>query len=335
MAQNIAAMKFFTKAICLLAALFTLSGLTAQSDVAGSKDHPLLTRYPGSHIAAYETEKYFEYDLATGPISGYRYIKEREQHAGQLYRIYYEIEGGPEEVSIGEVYADYVQAFERGGIKVISKALKPKANEFGGSSWIGTALGDQQPQSRAALKLFAGTSSAGGKFALVGRLERPNGPVFVAIYGERHSSGLVNYLVDILETKSADLGKVSIDPDYLADELSARGSVSIYGIEFDFDSAKIKAGSEKTLEQIAAYLESRPAIKLYVVGHTDMSGDLEYNRELSRRRAAAVVKALEDEYGIAEGRLVADGVAFMAPKSTNLSEEGRALNRRVELVLRR
>ncbi|PHI18627.1 hypothetical protein CEQ90_17155 [Lewinellaceae bacterium SD302] len=328
------AMKLFLIPTLLFAALSVFSGLSAQSDVEGSADHPLLTRYPGSHIAAYETEKYFEYDFATGPISGYRQIKEREQHAGQLYRIYYEIEAGPEEVSIGEVYADYVQAFERGGIKVINKALKPKANEFGGSSWIGTALGDQQPQSRAALKLFAGTSSAGGKFALVGKLDRPAGPVYVAIYGERHSNKLVNYLVDILETKPADLGKVSIDPDYLADELAARGSVSIYGVEFDFDSAKIKTGSEETLEQIAAYLKSWPAIKLYVVGHTDMSGDLEYNRELSRRRAAAVVTALENEYGIGKGRLHADGVAFMAPKSTNKSEEGRALNRRVELVLR-
>ncbi|MEO0403548.1 MAG: hypothetical protein AAF193_01630, partial [Bacteroidota bacterium] len=88
-------------------------------------------------MAGYEAEKYFEYDFATGPIAGYRNIAEREKHAGQLYRIYYEIQGSPQEISIGEVYADYVRAFEQAGIEMINKALKPKANAYGGGVWIG------------------------------------------------------------------------------------------------------------------------------------------------------------------------------------------------------
>lgn len=319
----------------LFFALILPAFLTAQGDVPGAEDHPLLTRYPGSQIAWYQTEKYFEYDLATGPISGYRNIKEREQHAGQLYRIYYEIPGSPEEVSIGEVYADYLRAFQEAGITVLNKALKPKANEFGGSQWIGVALGKQQPPHSPASKLFAGTASAGGNFALMGRVDRPAGPVYVAIYGERHSSKIVNFLVDILETKDAELGKVSLDPDYLADELEARGSVSIYGIEFDFDSAKLKPSSGEVIAQIAAYLEARPQVQLFVVGHTDMTGDLAYNRKLSLDRATAVVNYLETNHNIAKGRLMPDGVAFLAPKATNGTEDGRALNRRVELVLRK
>ena len=309
--------------------------LTAQTDTPGSEDHPLLTRYPGSHIAWYQTEKYFEYDLATGPISGYRNIKEREQHAGQLYRIYYEISGSSEEVSIEEVYADYLQAFQNAGITILNKALRPKANEFGGSQWVGVALGKQQPPSSATSKLFSGTASAGGKFALMGRVDRPTGPVYVAIYGERHSNKLVNFLVDILETKEAELGKVSLDPDYLADQLAAKGSVSIYGIEFDFNSARLKPASDKVIAQIAAYLGARPQVQLFVVGHTDMTGNLSYNRKLSLDRAMAVVKHLETNHSIAKGRLTPDGVAFLAPKATNGTEDGRALNRRVELVLRK
>lgn len=321
--------------VCLFGVfLFPVMGM-AQGDVPGSEDHPLLTRYPGSHIAWYQTEKYFEYDLATGPITGYRQISEREKHAGQLYRIYYEVPGSPEEVSIGEVYADYVRAFNEAGITVLNKALRPKANEFGGSQWVGVALREQSPpQSRASL-LFAGTATSGGKFALMGRVDRPTGPVYVAIYGERHSNEMVNFLVDILETKSADLGKVSINPDYLANELEAKGSVSIYGITFDYDSAKLKASSDETIEQIAAYLRKRPQVSLLVVGHTDMTGTLAYNRQLSMDRATAVVQRLEEKYGIAKGRLSPDGVAFLAPKATNTTEDGRALNRRVELVLKR
>jgi outer membrane protein OmpA-like peptidoglycan-associated protein len=311
------------------------SFLAGQADVPGSEDHPLLTRYPGSHIAWYATEKYFEYDLATGPLTGYRRIGEREKHAGQLYRVYYEVPGTPEEVSIGEVYADYLRAFEKAGITVLNKALRPKANEFGGSQWLGTALAGQAPKQSAASKLFAGTASSGGKFALMGRVDRPTGPVFVAIYGERHSNKLVNFLVDILETKDAELGKVSLNPDYLGSELDARGSVSIYGIEFDFDSAKLKPESDKVIGEIAAFLGARPQVQLFVVGHTDMTGSLEYNRKLSQDRARAVVARLETNFNVARGRLEPDGVAFLAPKAGNTTEDGRLLNRRVELVLRK
>lgn len=326
---------YFYRLILFVATLLASTFTSAQADVPGSEDHPLLTRYPGSHIAWYATEKYFEYDLATGPIAGYRFIKEREEHAGQLYRIYYEVPGTPEEVAIGEVYADYLRAFEKAGITVLNKALKPKANEFGGSQWLGVALGGQAPTQSAASKLFAGTATAGGNFALMGRVDRPTGPVYVAIYGERHSSKMVNFLVDILETKDAELGKVSLKPDYLAGELDARGSVSIYGIEFAFDSAKLKPESDKVIGEIAAFLKARPQVQLFVVGHTDMTGTLEYNRKLSQDRARAVVKRLETNFSIADGRLEPDGVAFLAPKADNDSEDGRKINRRVELVLRR
>lgn len=321
--------------ILLTAACLLPVCLMGQEDVPGSQDHPLLTRYPGSNISWYLTEKYMEYDLATGPLAGYRFIKEREKHAGQVYRIHYEIEAPADKVSVGEVYADYLSAFNDAGITVINKALDPKPNDFGGSQWIGVALSSQRPAHSSASKLFAGTSTGGKKFALMGRVDRPDGPTYVAIYGERHSSENINYLVDIIETKGAEVGLVSLDPDYLGKELDARGSVSIYGIEFDFDSATLKPESDKVIEQIAALLGARPQVQLYVVGHTDMTGSLEYNRKLSAERATAVVERLEQRFEIEQGRLEPSGVAFLAPKATNATDDGRALNRRVELVLRK
>lgn len=65
-----------------------------------------------------------------------------------------------------------------------------------------------------------------------------------------------------------------------------------------------------------------------------MTGDLAYNRKLSLDRATAVVARLESKYEIAKCRLIPDGVAFLSPKTTNTTDDGRALNRRVELVLR-
>ena len=90
--------------------------------------------------------------------------------------------------------------------------------------------------------------------------------------------------------------------------------------------------SEETLTKIADFLNQTPDLKLYVVGHTDSRGGLEFNWNLSASKAGAVVKALVNEYGIEQERLKAQGVAFLAPKASNESEEGRALNRRVELV---
>jgi len=312
--------------------------LTAQTDVEGAEDHPLITRYPGSHISWYQTEKYYAYDLATGPITAYRTIEEQQSVAGQLYRIFYEIPKPKEEVSLAEVYLDHKQAMEKAGMTILAEGLHPAGggNEVGGSQWVGVALRPQAPpgNSRARM-LFAGTSTAGGKFTLIGRLNRPEGITYAAIYGERHSDEVIGYLVDIIEVADAETGLVSLDPAYMTDELQARGTVSIYGIDFDFDSAELKESSTPVLEQIAAYLEQYPDVKLYVVGHTDMSGTLEYNRTLSHDRAAAVVTALETDHGIAEGRLTPDGLAFLAPKASNATEDGRGVNRRVELVLRK
>jgi len=86
------------------------------------------------------------------------------------------------------------------------------------------------------------------------------------------------------------------------------------------------------LREIAKLLQQNPDLKVYVVGHTDNVGDANYNMDLSKRRAEAVVQTLVSQYGIQENRLKAMGVGLFAPISSNGTEEGRAKNRRVELV---
>lgn len=316
----------------------SLPFIQAQKDREGSKDHPLISRYPGSFIDYYETVKFLEYDLATGPITGYRYIEKRETVPGQLTRITYLLKEPVDKVSITEVYRDYLQAMEQAGLSILAKGLFPERNvkgDVGGGSWIGIALKPQPfSQGGAPNYLFAGTSSSGGTFSVVGRLERPEGKTYAAIYGERHSDELVVVHLDIIETKDAELGNVSVNAEYLKKEIEDRGSVVIYGIQFDFDSSTIKPTSAPTLSEIAKYLKENPGIALYVVGHTDMKGSLEYNLNLSKSRAKAVVDALVQQHGIAKDRLLSDGVAFLAPKATNATEEGRAINRRTELVRR-
>jgi len=116
--------------------------------------------------------------------------------------------------------------------------------------------------------------------------------------------------------------------------ISASGKVALYGIYFDFNQAELKAESAPTLTEMAALLKAEPHLKVLVVGHTDNVGTFEFNQDLSTRRAKAVAAELTAKYGIAADRLTPLGASFMAPVSTNSTEEGRKLNRRVELVAR-
>ncbi len=110
------------------------------------------------------------------------------------------------------------------------------------------------------------------------------------------------------------------------------GRVAIYGINFDFDRADIRPDSEPTLNEIAAVLKQNPKLEIYIVGHADIVGDFNYNVKLSKARAQAVVNALISRYGIEPHRVTAYGLGQTAPISSNDTDEGRALNRRVELV---
>ena len=112
--------------------------------------------------------------------------------------------------------------------------------------------------------------------------------------------------------------------------LQTREQYDHYGIHFDTDSAAIQPGAEELLDDLAATLGNFPEWKLRIVGHTDATGDAELNRQLSLDRALAVQAALE-ERGVDATRLGAAGVGADRPVASNETDEGRALNRRVQL----
>jgi outer membrane protein OmpA-like peptidoglycan-associated protein len=120
----------------------------------------------------------------------------------------------------------------------------------------------------------------------------------------------------------------------MAQKIAGEGRVALYGILFDYDSDVIKPESRPALDEIGKLLTDDPTLSLYVVGHTDNQGSYDYNKELSQRRATAVVADLVNTYGVEQTRLIPVGISFLAPVATNRTEEGRARNRRVELVER-
>ena len=125
---------------------------------------------------------------------------------------------------------------------------------------------------------------------------------------------------------------VAIDAAGMASGLSESGKVSLYGIYFDTGKAELKPESEPAVAEIAKLLKENAALKVAIVGHTDMVGDAAANLKLSQARAQAVITALVTKYGIAGARLMPFGNGPYAPVASNKAEEGRAKNRRVELV---
>jgi OmpA-OmpF porin, OOP family len=115
-------------------------------------------------------------------------------------------------------------------------------------------------------------------------------------------------------------------------DIRATGHAAVYGINFDTGKSTIKPESAQAIGEIAKLLTADPSLKLFVVGHTDNVGGVDINIKLSQDRAEAVLQSLVRDHGIAPARLRASGCGPFAPVASNDSEEGRAKNRRVELV---
>jgi outer membrane protein OmpA-like peptidoglycan-associated protein len=140
-----------------------------------------------------------------------------------------------------------------------------------------------------------------------------------------------NHWLTIVE-RQAMQQDVVMDAAGMANGLSTNGSVSLYGVYFDTSKSELKPESEPTLSEIAKLLKGNAALKVAVVGHTDMVGDPAANLKLSQARAQSVINALAAKYGIVASRLTPFGNGPYAPVASNKTEEGRAKNRRVELV---
>lgn len=139
-----------------------------------------------------------------------------------------------------------------------------------------------------------------------------------------------NYELVIVESKPMEQ-EVTADAAALSQSIASTGKAAVYGIYFDTGKSIIKPESTPTIDEITKLLKQNPKLALYVVGHTDNAGTLEFNLKLSADRADAVVKALIGR-GIESSRLKAAGVGPYSPEASNKTEEGKAKNRRVELV---
>lgn len=138
-----------------------------------------------------------------------------------------------------------------------------------------------------------------------------------------------SYNIEILEAEAMKQ-ELAIN---LKEGIDRDGKVALYGILFETGKSDIMPESAETLRLIIDYLNANVSVKVIVVGHTDNTGTYAGNMTLSRARAESVKKYLVSTGKIAPERLIAEGVGQVCPVSTNSTEEGKALNRRVEIVM--
>ena len=134
----------------------------------------------------------------------------------------------------------------------------------------------------------------------------------------------------VAESKPLNMTAKALTSSTLKQSLDQDNKVSVQ-INFATDKAEILPDSQAQIEQIVALLKDNPELKLGIYGHTDNTGDAVHNLKLSNQPAQSVVAALT-KAGIESGRLTAKGFGDTQPVADNASDDGKAKNRRVELM---
>lgn len=302
-------------------------------DLKGSHDSPLVSRYAGSWIIGYRHLRYGALDLPLTRSQHAALVKKRRVE-GELTRILYV---NPPGRSALEVFRNYQRALRQGGFKSLFQC----EGKAGCGALFHQAIYPQAQQLTDSQQTEFAFSGVADEYFLGARLsDAAHGGAYVSLYvatdenegGVYRGPNRVMTLLQIVQTRPMQTGRVTVDASALAHALDRSGHVALYGVYFDTDSARLKPASRAQLREMARFLKAHPHTNVYIVGHTDDRGALDHNLDLSRRRARAVVQALESRYHIAASRLDARGVGPLAPVAANTTDAGRARNRRVELV---
>jgi outer membrane protein OmpA-like peptidoglycan-associated protein len=255
--------------------LFGLIAICQGQDVAGSKDHPFLTRMKDFFIAAYEVKDFDSHGFKDGK-GGDLTVE------GRKTVIQYDLKEGakaPTPLQITRNYANAVRKIGGAAFEYTEGTAFLNVRKDGRESWVEVyATGD-------------------------------------------------SYTLTIVE--KGELAQ-EVKANEMLRALQEKGRIALY-IHFDTGKAVIKPESRNIIAQIVALLKENPDLRVAVEGHTDDVGNAPANQALSEKRAQAVVEAIAKE-GVDGKRLSAAGFGQARPIADNKTEEGKAKNRRVELV---
>lgn len=343
-----------------LSAVAVADATVPTKDIPGAKDPSWLKRYEGSLIVSYEHKAFDAVAFPASKLEGseparyddrnnaIREAKRMVTAEGEYTRLLYV---APEERSPLEVMRNYIDMIKADGGKLLygcrDEGCGGNVAGYDPGGNVQTLLMKLLPPRRmkdAAFSNGACTVSHidGQRYVLATVPDGSGGQRTLAVVAFGIDAGTycealkdrTGVLVVAVEPKARERKMVTVTATEMARALDASGHIALYGLYFDTNKSAVKPDSKPTLEQIEGLLNVQPKLKLAVVGHTDNVGDAKYNKALSQRRADAVVAALVEDYGIAPERLEGSGAGMEQPVAGNDSEDGRAKNRRVELVKR-
>lgn len=313
-------------------------------DAPGAADPELTGRYDGAVIIGQRAFAFDELTLPAGPAEGTNSDNARfpAQLSGQgrVTRTLYLAPAGRSSLEVLKGYADALAA--QGFAPVFDCAREACGERFGWLKYRWDAPqthvlseGSSERQTAVVRAMFDRITDP--RYVLMRR-----GDDLAAVYAAVNGAGTygnisealknrVGVLVEIVETGARENRMVTTSAAAIGEGLGSDGRVVLEGIFFDFDQATIKPESREQLEEMRAFMAANPGLSVWIIGHTDSRGALDYNLRLSEARAEAVRAALAD-LGVEPGRMQARGLGPLAPRATNRTDAGQALNRRVEMV---
>ena len=300
-----------TKGVAVLA-LLVITSTTLAKDVA---DHPILSRFPGSTVESHSHEEFGSQELLIhdpGKTGAYKMAAIE----GKVSRFYYLYEKQSSSLAIVN---NAEESLKKGGFTVVL-------------SLAGDSLFEQLDEVRRTRIDGRNVVLMYDPRYLYMKRETASGTQHVALYVSNYSSTKFHVFYLIIEQQPQTFIPLHVTKSELTKSLQEKGKIAVYGIYFDTGKSDVKKESAESLKNISDFLNDQKNVKIRVVGHTDSVGTLESNIKLSEARAKAVVAELIQNYRIHSDRLTAHGVGPLAPIETNSTENGKARNRRVELV---
>ena len=277
-----------------------------QDDTEGCKDHPLFTRFPNTHIYGCQT---LQFDLRGFPVGAPDPAKDNMTRSvdveGPVQWLQYVMKEGTTPPSGLQIMRNFENAAKKAGGTI----------EGAYPGWCKASYDAERMP-----RMGNGCMS----FGLTMKFVREGKETWAFLQASADEG---TYSLTVSEREEM---KQDINVNEMADRLTKEGFISL-SVNFDTGKATITPDSAKTLDDGAAILKAAGTFPVEVAGHTDNVGTPEANLKLSQERAQAVVAALVQR-GIPAARLTAKGYGQTAPVADNRTEEGRAKNRRVELV---
>ena len=302
-----------TNTLCLFSILMliiisVLSGPTAS---LAKEPHPALTPYPDSTMSRRDNLGFGAHTVIVGlNPDGKTDATFFDQLTvdGTIVRMSFE---NPKGRSHLEIFQNYKEALESADYKILFSCSDASCGpNYANSRWIRVTGMKYFAAQRSYL---SASTTVDGQSLHISLVVSPLRHQITVVEGGEMERGLVN-------------------AQTITEGLLTDGRVVLDGLFFDTDKADLIPTSAEALTVIADYLKENSDLKVYIVGHTDSTGTLEYNMNLSRRRAQTVVDTLVDDYNINRTRLDAHGIGPLSPTRSNRAESGRDQNRRVEMV---